>query len=159
MPLALLALAVALVTPLCRRAVHAPRVGVQHVVARAKAPVAPAVALPEGSAVELWHAGRLNVGNYRGRVEGSSALRVELADGETIKVDAGQLIDLWESDGPMRLPNSTAEWEKLQTDAASLLADLPPHMLDLRPLWIQLNNQKGGGKRITSDMVASSLFS
>ena len=117
--------------------------------------------LRDGSVLEVWHEGSLRFGNYRGRAPSSSALRVELASGELVKLDSGQLVDLWEPSEPGTgggaLPNGTAEWAALQLDAAALLADLPPHMLDLRPLWQSLLQQKGA-KRVTSRQVAASLF-
>ncbi|KAL1499763.1 hypothetical protein AB1Y20_012450 [Prymnesium parvum] len=119
----------------------------------ARQPPPPLLPLPRDAVVELWHDGRLRLANFRGLAESSTALRVELSDGAPLKIDAGQLIDCWE-----RGPNSTAAWTALHAEAARLLAELPPHMLDLRPLWLQLTTRKGGGWRVTSDAVGAALF-
>lgn len=113
--------------------------------------------LPEGAAIELWHEGTLHVGNFLGQLVGSSALRVQLSSGELIKVDGGQLVDAWPA-GSYGVPTTSHAWQLLKADAAAFLADLPPHMLDLRPLWLKLIHQLGGCKRVDSTMVAAELF-
>ena len=119
-------------------------------------------ALRVGAAVELWHQGALHVGNFRGRADGSKgALMVELSDGAAIKVDGGQIIDVWEVPAAESgaVPTTTAAWAQLHQQASTMLTELPPHMLDLRPLWQRLLNEKGvKKKRINSDRVAQDLF-
>ena len=113
--------------------------------------------LPEGAAIELWHKGLLHTGNFCGQLTGSSALQVQLASGELIKIDGGQVVDTWPADSDS-MPTTLADWQHLQMEAAELLADLPPHMLDLRPVWLKLINEKGRGKRVDSQSVAAALF-
>jgi len=97
----------------------------------------PTLTLAVDDAVEVWHGNRLCVGNYRARAPPPSrALEVELGCGTLVKVDAGQIIDAWPADS--LAPNSTAEWELLERLSATLLRELPTHMIDLRPFWQQL---------------------
>uniref|UniRef100_A0A6U7IBS1 RNB domain-containing protein n=1 Tax=Haptolina brevifila TaxID=156173 RepID=A0A6U7IBS1_9EUKA len=126
--------------------------------------VAPASGLlTPGSAVEVWHEGRLVVGNFRESMvrSKSCALIVELSCGRRIKVDGGQLVDVWPPDGMGHSgPRSPNDWAVLQRQCAALLAELPPHMLDLRPLWKRMLAEKGAKKlRIDSERVAQELFS
>ena len=109
--------------------------------------------LCSGAAVELWHEGGLAVGNFRSRAEGSNALIVELSSGRSIKVDGGQLVDVWAADAGY--PSTPDGWTSLQAEAAGLLAELPPHMLDLRPLWQRLLTEKAAAReRVDSLRVA-----
>eukprot|EP00900_Chrysochromulina_parva_P019751 jgi/Chrpa1/27778/Chrysochromulina_OHIO_Genome00027539-RA len=113
--------------------------------------------LCSGAAVELWHEGGLAVGNFRSRAEGSNALIVELSSGRSIKVDGGQLVDVWAADAGY--PSTPDGWTSLQAEAAGLLAELPPHMLDLRPLWQRLLTEKAAAReRVDSSRVAQELF-
>ena len=113
--------------------------------------------LCSGAAVELWHEGGLAVGNFRNRAEGSNALIVELSSGRSIKVDGGQLVDVWAADAGY--PSTPDGWTSLQAEAAGLLAELPPHMLDLRPLWQRLLTEKAAAReRVDSSRVAQELF-
>ena len=130
--------------------------------ARAVAPVPPR-ALPDGAVVELWHNGRLHLGNSRGvelSERGSTTLRVELSTGEVVKVDGGQLVDAWtvEPHGGASVPGTAAEWSAAHADAAKLLNELPPHALDLQPLWQTLTTQRGGCGCVSSDRVSAALF-
>ena len=111
--------------------------------------------LAPNSAIELWHEGKLCVGNFKGRVPNSkNALAVELSCGRTIKIDGGQIIDVWES---VTAPSSAADWVPVHEQASTLLTELPPHMLDLRPLWQRLFTEKKKA-RVDSAIVARELF-
>ena len=114
--------------------------------------------LEAGSAIEVWHQGTLAVGNFRGRAEGSkNALEVELSCGNRIKIDGGQIVDVWAAGD--ETPRTPADWVIVREQASSLLTELPPHMLDLRPLWQRLLTEKAGSKkRVDSDRVARDLF-
>ena len=114
--------------------------------------------LEAGSAIEVWHQGTLAVGNFRGRAEGSkNALEVELSCGNRIKIDGGQIVDVWAAGDDT--PKTPADWVIVREQASSLLTELPPHMLDLRPLWQRLLTEKAGSKkRVDSDRVARDLF-
>ena len=121
--------------------------------ARAVAPVSPRN-LPNGAVVELWHNGRLCLGNSRGMAT-ARALLVDLSSGEQVKVDGGQLVDVWEA---AEAPTSSAEWREVHNEAASLLGQLPPQVLDLQPLWKELVAQEGGSGCVVSCQVAEALF-
>ena len=122
--------------------------------AKAVAPVPPR-ALPDGAVVELWHNGRLHLGNSRG-LASPKTLLVELSSGERVKIDGGQLVDVWQEDADA--PTCVAEWKEVHCAAASLLAQLPPQVLDLQPLWKQLVTRKGGSECLASCQVAEALF-
>jgi uncharacterized membrane protein YgcG len=112
--------------------------------------------LHPGDCVEVWHKGALCVGNYRGRSK--SALLIDLSAGEQIKIDGGQLVDVWDDDGAV-YPRDPDEWRQLEQGASTLLTELPPHMLDLRPLWQRLLGERGSSKqRVDSARVAEHLF-
>ena len=86
-----------------------------------------------------------------------AALLVELSCGRSIKIGGDQLIDVW--DVAAACPRTPQEWEPLRDEASSMLTELPPHMLDLRPLWQRLLQQRGGSKmRVDSARVAEALF-
>ena len=122
--------------------------------AKAVAPVPPRP-LPDGAVVELWHNGRLHLGNSRG-LASPKTLLVELSSGERVKIDGGQLVDVWQEDADA--PTCVAEWKEVHSAAASLLAQLPPQVLDLQPLWKQLVTRKGGSQCLASYQVAEALF-
>ena len=121
--------------------------------AKAVAPVPPR-ALPDGAVVELWHNGRLHLGNSRGLATPKTLL-VELSSGERVKIDGGQLVDVWQEPDA---PTCAAEWKEVHSAAASLLAQLPPQVLDLQPLWKELVTLKGGSMCVASYQVAEALF-
>ena len=60
------------------------------------------------------------------------------------------------------LPQGPDAWAGVHAEASALLADLPPHMLDLRPFWQRLLREKGTkhlkNARIDSSAVARALF-
>ena len=67
--------------------------------------------LPLHAIVEVWHAKRLCVGNYRGRAPAPSrALLVDLSGGERIRADAGQLVDVWAEHPDAGAPNASSAW-------------------------------------------------
>lgn len=118
------------------------------------------VELHSGMLVELWHAGGLGVGVFRGRSPTGSALLVEVGAENIIKIDAGQLVDVWEGNSESLL-HSEAGWAEMHSQAAMLLRELPPHMIDLRPLWKRITEQKvlkGARKVVDSQQVARYLF-
>jgi hypothetical protein len=121
--------------------------------AKAVAPVPPR-SLPDGAVVELWHNGHLHLGNSRGLATPKTLL-VELSSGERVKIDGGQLVDVWQEPDA---PTCAAEWKEVHSAAASLLAQLPPQVLDLQPLWKQLVTRKGGSECVASYQVAEALF-
>ena len=111
--------------------------------------------LPLGAAVELWHEGRLHVGNVRGLAT-RTALQVELSTGQHIKVDGGQLVDVWPQLSDV--PNGVEAWSAVHAEAATLLRHVPPHVLDLQPVWKRLTMRQGGRTCIGPDNVSSALF-
>lgn len=113
-----------------------------------------------GSVVEVVHDGTWQVGTYRGAGAGSAALLVMLSTtGELAKLDAGQLVDVWDA-AQQDVPTSTDEWARLHDEASALLARLPAHAFDLRPYWQGLVAGKTGSKsfRVTSAAVSAHLF-
>lgn len=134
------------------------------------------VALEWGSVVEVWHADELHVGNFRGRAAPPSrALLVELSSAAgvdpngqvgqggggdaavVVKVDAGQLVGVWPL-GEVHTPTDPAAWAQIHRRAASLLSDLPPHALDLNPLWQRLVSAPAKRRVITPTGAAEALF-
>ena len=113
--------------------------------------------LSPGDAIEVWHEGSLSVGNFVGRAADSKkTLEVLLSCGRTIKIDAGQIVDVWSGEGA---PHTPDEWTPVREQCATLLMELPPHMLDLRPLWQRLFTQRESKNiRLDSSRVAAELF-
>ena len=114
--------------------------------------------LRRGAVIEVWHAGGLCTGNYRGRAPPpSKALVVELDDGSTIRVDSGQVVDVWAYQ-TAAVPEGTAEWAEVHKASAELLRRLPTHFLDLSPLWKRLLAAKRGARLVRTDAAAEAIF-
>ena len=114
--------------------------------------------LQRGAVVEVWHAGGLCTGNYRGRAPPpSKALVVELDDGSTIRVDSGQVVDVW-AHATSAVPEGRAEWAEVHKASAELLRRLPTHFLDLSPLWKRLLAAKRGARHVRTDAAAEAIF-
>jgi hypothetical protein len=131
--------------------------------------------------VEVWHADGLHVGNFRGRAAPPSrALLVELSsaggstpvrlvapgggggggDGEDlllVKIDAGQLVGVWPPGEP-HTPTGPATWAQIHRRAAAILSELPPHVLDLNPLWQRLVSAPAKRRVVTPTQAAEALF-
>lgn len=60
----------------------------------ARPPKSSAVLSP-GDVIEFWHAKSLMFGNYCGLVKGRRSLAVRAASGESLVIDAGQIVGLW----------------------------------------------------------------
>lgn len=98
------------------------------------------VVLHPGVVVECWHAKTLVLGNYEGLVPERRSLRVRTAAGESLAIDAGQIVGVWSADdvrGPV--PSCTAEWMELQARARALLQGMPARGLDMSAFWKAAN--------------------
>lgn len=114
------------------------------------------VLLPK-SAVELYHAGELRVASLI-KIN-HKTLHVALADDQIhqhdqrLVVDAGQIVGVWPPD---ETPTGAQAWQAEHAHAYALLRELPPHMLDLKPLWTRLTASKA--RTVTTAEVADALF-
>ena len=115
--------------------------------------------LPASSPAQVWHASAVRVGNFRGEAPAPfRSFVLELSDGKLVKVDEGQLVDVWAEHPSDGAPNGTAAWTAMHARSANLVRQLPPHMLDLRPLWQKLSLAKKHAAPVTTEAVASALF-
>lgn len=56
------------------------------------------VVLRPGDAVEIWHAKGIVLGNYEGPVPERRSLSIRLASGESLAIDAGQIVGVWRAE-------------------------------------------------------------
>lgn len=121
--------------------------------------------LPEGSTmltpgdpIEFWHAKSLALGNFVGAVPGRRSLSVLTEFGESLTIDAGQIVGLWQ-EREMRdsLPKCLEDWAKVRESSNSLLQDMPTSGLNLDSFWLAASS-KGKGFVVTPAHAAEFLF-
>lgn len=122
----------------------------------ARPPKSSAVLSP-GDVIEFWHAKSLMFGNYCGLVKGRRSLAVRAASGESLVIDAGQIVGLWPQGGGAS-PSTPTEWADVRKGVRALLQSMPTRGLDLAPFW-KAASSSGKGCVVTPGHVAEFLFS
>lgn len=114
--------------------------------------------LSPGDPIEFWHAKGLVFGNFERPVPGRQSLAVRTESGESLFIDAGQIVGLWrasEMRGP--LPDGAAAWTEVRAEASALLQGMPARGLDLGPFW-RAAGSRGKGFVVTPAHAAEFLF-
>lgn len=108
------------------------------------------VLLEAGMPVELVYKKRLMFGNFV-KVRQGNSIEVKLSSGESVAVDIGQIISIWDTLADEEPPRTAAEWAEVSTEALKLLRKMNPRKSDLLQFWTLSSSERN--KKVPVDSL------
>ncbi len=99
-------------------------------------------ALVKGYPIELIYKKKVIFGNFESYKDETNAIYVLLQSGETVTVDVGQVVSVWDTLADEETPVGPDNWAEVAADALDLLGSTSPRKSDLEEFWNAVSRRR-----------------